>query len=381
MKKLIYIILFLGIVSCKENRNTNVLTTISSSKKIDISYAKGFSVIKTDKHTILKISNPWPKAKKEYNYLLLTKEQALANNYNKDDYNGIITIPIKTIVVTSTTHIPALELLGVEQALVGFPGTDYVSSKKTRQLIDQGKIRELGKNENINTEVLLELKPDLVVGFGVDGVSKTFETIQKSGIPVLYNGDWVETSVLAKAEWVKFFGTLFNKEKKADSIFNTIEKNYSDAKKLASQVNNRPTVLSGALHKDVWYLPSGTSPEAQFLRDANANYLWSETTANGSLALSFETVFKKAKDADLWISPSYYSSLKALESANTHYTQFKAFKNKNVYSFVNTTGKTGGVLYYELGTARPDLVLKDLIKICYPELLKEYTFTFFKPLK
>ena len=69
-------------------------------------------------------------AKKEYNYLLLTKEQALANNYNKDDYNGIITIPIKTIVVTSTTHIPALELLGVEQALVGFPGTDYVSSKK-----------------------------------------------------------------------------------------------------------------------------------------------------------------------------------------------------------------------------------------------------------
>ena len=381
MKKLIYIILFIGIVSCKENRNTNVLTTISSSKKIDISYAKGFSVIKTDNHSILKISNPWPMAKKEYNYLLLTKEQALANNYNKDDYNGIITIPIKTIVVTSTTHIPALELLGVEQALVGFPGTDYVSSKKTRQLIDQGKIRELGKNENINTEVLLELKPDLVVGFGVDGVSKTFETIQKSGIPVLYNGDWVETSVLAKAEWVKFFGTLFNKEKKADSIFNTIEKNYSDAKKLASQVNNRPTVLSGALHKDVWYLPSGTSPEAKFLRDANANYLWSETTANGSLALSFETVFKKAKDADLWISPSYYSSLKALESANTHYTQFKAFKNKNVYSFVNTTGKTGGVLYYELGTARPDLVLKDLIKICYPELLKEYTFTFFKPLK
>ena len=381
MKKLIYIILFLGIVSCKENRNTNVLTTISSSKKIDISYAKGFSVIKTDNHSILKISNPWPMAKKEYSYLLLTKEQALANNYNKDDYNGIITIPIKTIVVTSTTHIPALELLGVEQALVGFPGTDYVSSKKTRQLIDQGKIRELGKNENINTEVLLELKPDLVVGFGVDGVSKTFETIQKSGIPVLYNGDWVETSVLAKAEWVKFFGTLFNKEKKADSIFNTIKENYSDAKKLASQVNNRPTVLSGALHKDVWYLPSGTSPEAQFLRDANANYLWSETTANGSLALSFETVFKKAKDADLWISPSYYSSLKALESANTHYTQFKAFKNKNVYSFVNTTGKTGGVLYYELGTTRPDLVLKDLIKICYPELLKEYTFTFFKPLK
>ena len=134
--------------------------------------------------------------------------------------------------------------------------------------------------------------------------------------------------------------------------------NYSDAKKLASQVNNRPTVLSGALHKDVWYLPSGTSPEAQFLRDANANYLWSETTANGSLALSFETVFKKAKDADLWISPSYYSSLKALESANTHYTQFKAFKNKK-----SIMAMTSHIIYKDLDKINTATHSKIVIKM------------------
>lgn len=378
--KLQFLLLFLSLtISCKNGSSKQ--EKITSEQKVELKYATGFSINNYDNYKVLEIKNSWPKADKTFTYLVLTKQQETVSTFNKDKYDGIITTPVEKIVVTSTTHIPALELLGVEQTLVGFPGTDYISSEKIRVRIDNNQVRELGKNEGINTEVLLELQPNLVVGFGVDGVNKTFETIQKSGIPVVYNGDWVEASALARAEWIKFFGVLFNKEQEADSIFNTIENNYLEAKKLASQVTQQPTVLSGALHKDIWYLPNGTSPEAQFLKDANANYLWRETMANGSLSLSFETVFDKAKDADLWISPSYYGSLKALEKANDHYTQFDAFKNKNVYSFVNTTGKTGGVLYYELGTARPDLVLKDLIKICHPDLLKEYQFTFFNLLK
>ena len=82
----------------------------------------------------------------------------------------------------------------------------------------------------------------------------------------------------------------------------------------------------------------------------------------------------------MWFNPSYYSSINQLEKANALYTNFNAFKNKNIYSYVNTAGDTGGVLYYELGTTRPDLVLKDIIKICHPELLPEYTPYFFKPL-
>lgn len=379
--KFSFLLLLLTLVfGCKNNVSKQESTT-TTGKKVDLKYATGFSIINYDNHKILEINSPWPKSEKKYNYLLLTKEQAMVSTFNTNEYDGIITTPIEKIVVTSTTHIPALELFGVEQTLVGFPGTDYISSEKTRQRIDDGKVRELGKNEGINTEVLLELRPNVVIGFGVDGVNKTFETIQKIGIPVIYNGDWVETSALAKAEWIKFFGALFNKEKEADSIFNTIEKNYLEAKNLASKITKQPTILSGALHKDVWYLPSGTSPEAQFLKDANVNYLWSDTKEKGSLALSFESVFEKGHNADIWISPSYYPSLEALENASNHYTQFDAFKNKNVYSFVNTVGETGGVLYYELGTARPDLVLKDLIKICHPELLKHYNFTFFNKLK
>jgi len=369
LKKIVLFILLITVLSCKDENKIDIIETIEGEEML-LKYANGFSIIAFDGYKILEIKNPWPNAEKSFKYVL-----------SSDKSKGEITNPIKKIVVTSTTHIPALELLGVEQTLVGFPGTDYVSSKKTRRRIENGLVRELGKNEGINTEILLELNPDVVIGFGIDGVNKTFETIQKANIPVIYNGDWVETSALAKAEWIKFFGALYNKEKEADSIFNTIEANYLKAKKIASASKTKPTVLCGAMHKDVWYLPSGTSPEAQFLKDANVNYLWSETIGKGSLSLSFESVFDKAKDAELWLSPSYYVSMKAIEKANQHYTKFEAFKQGNVYSFSNTTGETGGVLYYELGTARPDLVLKDIIKICHPGLLENYKPYFFKLLE
>lgn len=371
--------IFFFLFNCK-NKDAKPLST-SVLAPVNLSYAKGFEIIHHENFTTLTIKSPWPKAEKTYRYALVKKNMLAKITLNKADFDGIITIPIEKIVVTSTTHIPALELLEVEETLVGFPGTDYISSEKTRERIHNGNIRELGKNEGINTEVLLETHPDVVVGFGIDGNNKTFETIKKSGIPVIYNGDWVEHSPLAKAEWIKFFGVLYNKEQKADSIFKSIEKNYLEAKSIALNSQNKPSVLSGAMHKDIWYLPNGTSTEAQILKDANVNYLWSETEGSGSLSLNFEVVFEKAKNADIWLNPSYYTSYEDLEKANQHYTKFDAYKNKAIYNSANTTGETGGVLYYELGIARPDLVLKDIIKICYPELLDNYKPYFFKPLE
>ena len=375
----VYLLVILTFVCCKNEPKAELAKT-SETEVLDLKYAKGFSVNDLGNFKVLTITKPWPKAEKVFKYAIISKAAMAHTSFLKEDYDGFIVDPIQHIVVTSTTHIPALELLGVEHTLIGFPGTDYISSKKTRQRITDGHVRELGKNEGINTEVLLELNPDVVIGFGVDGVNKTFETIKKSGIPVIYNGDWVESSALAKAEWIKFFGVLFNKEKAADSIFNQIERDYLAAKAIAKQAKTKPTVLSGAMHKDVWYLPNGSSPEAQFLKDANVNYLWEDTTGNGSLALSFEVVLVKAQNAQLWLNPSYYGSFEQLENANALYSNFEAFKNRNVYSYVNTIGDTGGVLYYEQGTARPDLVLKDIIKICHPELLEGYVPYFFKKL-
>ena len=183
---------FLFLLNCKKEKynltpdDYNLKHNIEEGNKTKNNYAEGFKIINYNGFDVLEINNPWPEAEKSYRYALISKESAAKTTFNKDSYDGIIITPIEKIVVTSTTHIPALELLGVEETLVGFPGTDYISSKKTRLRIDSGAIRELGKNEGINTEVLLNLNPDLVVAFGVDGKSKSLETIKNANIPVIY---------------------------------------------------------------------------------------------------------------------------------------------------------------------------------------------------
>jgi iron complex transport system substrate-binding protein len=265
-----------------------------------------------------------------------------------------------------------LELLDVQNTLVGFPNTEYISSKKTRILIDKNQIQELGNDNSINTEILIDLNPTLVMAFAMSAGNKSLGMIEKAGIPVIYNGDWLEENPLGRAEWIRVFGALFNVDKKADSIFKSIERNYNQAKEIAENSKNQPSVLSGALFKDVWNLPAGQSYGAQFLKDANVNYPWKDSKGNGSLSLSFESVFVKAKDADLWISPSFFSSYNQLKDASEHYMEFNAFKNRKIYNYMNKKGDTGGILYYELAPIQPHIVLKDLIKIAHPELLKNY---------
>ncbi|MGB5361976.1 MAG: ABC transporter substrate-binding protein, partial [Aureibaculum sp.] len=231
--------------------------------------------------------------------------------------------------------------------------------------------KELGNEQNLNTEVLLDLQPDIVVGFAMSS-SNVYSSIEKAGIQVLLNGDWLEATPLGRAEWIKFFAVLFNKEQDGEIIFNEIENHYLEAMEIAKNANKTPSVLSGVLFKDVWTLPAGESFVAQFLKDANTNYLWSDSKGKGSLSLSFETVFTEGQHADFWIAPGHYTSLEQLLSDNEHYKEFDAFTANKIYSFANKTGENGGVLYYELAPIQPHVVLKDIIKITHPELLTDY---------
>ena len=122
-------------------------------------------------------------------------------------------------MVTSTTHIPSLEMLDEVNSLVGFPHCDYISSDKVRARIDAGKIKELGNNHDLNTEVLLDLQPNVIIGYGIDNKNPTLDNLQKSGLKVMLNGDWNEETALGKAEWIKFFGALYGKQKQATELF------------------------------------------------------------------------------------------------------------------------------------------------------------------
>lgn len=367
LKKYVFFILCILITSCKPK---NKVENPSKNKtKSSITHALGFNLIEKENSTTLIIKTPYPNAKETFTYSLGAE-------------NTDIKTPINKIVVTSTTHIPVLELLGKEKTLIGFPHTKYVSSEKTRALIDSGFVRELGKEQSLNTEILLDIKPDLVVGFSMGKTNKTLNTVKNAGIPVIINGDWLEETPLGRAEWVKVFGALYNKSKKADSLFNAIKNNYLEAIEIAKKATKQPTILSGAImSKDIWNLPAGESFVAQYLKDANLNYLWKHTKGKGSLSLSFESILDKGKEADFWIAPGYFTSKEQMLNSNKHYAEFKAFKNDNIYSPALKKGKTGGVLYFELAPTRPDLVLKDVIKITHPELLPNYKLTFFEKMK
>ena len=337
--------LILALVSCKKKSEISLPETIKRDL-VAINHAKGFSIEKCASGiTIIKVFSPWPGVEEGFTYALVPKELKIIPYPNKKDFDAIINVPVERIIATSTTHIPALENLGVIDKLVGFPDTRYISSEITREKIDKGKITDLGNNESINTEMAINLNPDLIIGFSINNQNKAYETLQRSNIPLVYNGDWTEETPLGKAEWIKFFAPFFSLEEKAEDIFITTESNYLAAKVLAMKATNKPTVLSGALYKDVWYLPGGKSWAASFINDANADYLWSDTNATGSLSLSVESVLAKASNASFWVSPSQFISYNELNKASRHYSQFKAYKEKNIYTFANTKGDSGGLLF------------------------------------
>jgi iron complex transport system substrate-binding protein len=362
-------------IQCKQNKSS---FKEKSSDTSQIQFAKGFSIENYDGYSIIIVKNPWPKANKTYRYILKEKNGIVPDSLQQ---NPIIVVPIKSIVVTSTTHIPSLEMLDEEKSLVAFPNLDYISSEKVRARIDAKKIREIGTNQSLNTEVLIDLQPNLIIGYGIDNNNATLDNLQKSGLKVMLNGDWNEETPLGKAEWIKFFGALYGKQKEANEIFSKMTNDYFKTINIAKKATTQPTVLAGDMYEDKWYLPKGTSWGSQLLKEANANYFWAETKGTGSLSLSFETVLEKAQNASVWITSGQFSSLKAMADANPHYKQFSAFQQKNVYTFTRKKGNKGGILYYELAPNRPDIVLKDIVKIMHPELFPNYELYFFEKLK
>ncbi|MEM7380002.1 MAG: ABC transporter substrate-binding protein [Bacteroidota bacterium] len=367
--------------SCKQSKENASDQQAKAVPIASVTHAKGFKIKDAGEGIkLIEVSSPWPNAESGFTYALVQRN-ATTLTVDENEYDALVRVPVERIVVTSTTHIPALESLGVVDRLVGFPNSQFISSKETRKRIDSGLVKELGANEAINTEILMELSPDLVVGFGISGKNKAYETLQQAGIPLVYNGDWTEETPLGKAEWVKFFAPFFGLEQKGDSIYKEIEASYATARELALKARTKPTILTGGLYKDVWYVAGGKSWMAEFLRDANTDYLWKDSENTGSIGLSIESVLERAQNADFWLNPSMHTSYDGLKDANRHYLQFSAYQNQTVYTHTRTTGETGGLLFYEYAPNRPDVVLKDLIHIFHPDLLPDHEPYFFKPLE
>nr|WP_317631136.1 ABC transporter substrate-binding protein [uncultured Flavobacterium sp.] len=372
----VFCLFLFGFTSCENKNQSKEKQQIISENKI--THAKNFELYEYADFKILKINKPWQQANESLVYVLAKQQNLVPDSLKNKNF---IQIPVQKVIATSTTHIPSFEMLNQSNSLIGFPNLNYISSATIRENIKQNRVTEVGQNESLNTEVIIDLNPDLVVGYGMESSNKTLESLKQMGISVIYNADWTEQTPLGKAEWIKFFGALFDQNDLANTKFLEIETEYNTLKKLAKTATNSPKVFSGGLYQDVWYAPKGNSWGAIFFEDANANYIWKNHKGEGSIAISIEQALHDAQNIPIWIAPSSAESIQDLKNNSKHNEQFNAFKTQQIYSFAMKKGETGGVIYYEVAPNRPDLVLKDLIKILHPELLPNYNLYFYEKLK
>jgi iron complex transport system substrate-binding protein len=343
-----------------------------------LQYAEGFKITYQGKNKLVEVRYPFQGATSGYTYLLVPRDEPIPPH--PPDVR-IIFIPVRSIVCTSTTHIPLIDYLDEGDKLVGFPSTDYISSERIRKRIDAGHVQELGVDRGMNLERLAVLKPDMVMGYTMNSDYGQFKKMEELKIPVVINAEYLEKHPLGRAEWIKFMALFFNKEKEADSVFRQIERSYVETKALVDTIQSKPTVLSGIVYGDAWFLPGGQNYASKILRDAGCRYLWEEDDSHGYLELSFESVYEKAHEADIWIGVGNFSTLKDIENADHRYTQFKPFKNKSVYTYDARKGAKGGSEFLELGYLRPDIILKDLIKIAHPHQMADHELYFHRKLE
>jgi iron complex transport system substrate-binding protein len=232
----------------------------------------------------------------------------------------------------------------------------------------------------MNLELLYTLKPSMIMGYTMTADLGQLKKIQQMGIPVVINGEYMERDPLGRAEWIKFTSLFFGKEAVADSVFKMIESEYLNTRKLLANVQQKPSVLCGTVYGDAWFMPGGENYAATLLEHAATDYLWASDTTTGWLEISFESVYDKAKDADLWIIGAF-ETFEELKAADKRYALFKPFTSKQIYHYNARKGAKGGTDFLELGYMRPDLILKDLVKIGHPELLPEHELFFHKKLR
>lgn len=291
-------------------------------------------------------------------------------------------LPLSSAAVVPTSAIAYLDELGLTDKISGISQPDFIYNPKVHQQILDGKTEVVGTFDQLYIEKILVNKPDILISTSSPTLTKFHDLLKNEGIKILFIDEYEELSPLAKAEYVKLFGKLFGKEKEAQDLFSQIESNYQKIQLEISKLNTEnPKIITNQIYGDVWYLPGGKSFQAMLFNDAGANYPWADNQNTGTLNLSFETVFEKANDAAIWVNAGDFPTLEAFIASYKNYEWFEAAKNKNIYNWNQRKTAKGANDYFETGTARPDLVLKDLAAIFHPELFPEHELYFYKKLE
>ncbi len=270
----------------------------------------------------------------------------------------------KRIVCLSSTQIPYLKALGKLKNIVGIAGTRYISDSVLQEGIANGNIAEVGLLPNLDYERLLNLAPDLILGYDADFTALTnyAHRLRAFKIPVISIDEYHENHPLGRAEWLKFFAFIFRRDSVATAILDTVNEAYERISYSATK-SHVPTVLINYPWKGIWYIPTQESYMAQFVRDAGGRLLLSSQAANGNTAttVSLDEVLSRGFNAEYWLNPSEIESLEAL----SNYENFRAVRNRKVYNNTRRTNTNGGNDFYESGVLLPHFILRDVYTILH----------------
>jgi len=340
--------------------------------KAVIEYAQGFTVEYFSNYKLVTITKPWDMSEETFQYVLVQRGTEAPTEYGEAP---IIQIPVEKMVSLSTTYLPFLDVYGKLDTLVAIDDTTYVYNPTVLEMAKEASLVAVGYGPAIDIETLLSLEPDVIMTSGYGNPEyDTHPVLQKAGLPVVINGDYMETTPLARAEWGKFIALFYNEEKAATEFFNQTVEKYNEIKSLAADIETKPTVFLNTAFEGTWYMPGGQSYMATFIADAGGDYLWKDDPSTSTLYLTFEEVYDVAGETgEIWINPGGYTFTTAdILMGDERHGEFAAFKSGQLYNNVKVISEGGGIDFYESGIAYPDVILADLFSIFHPAEMEQF---------
>ena len=354
--------------------------TLSSQDEGDtvaFKYATQLTVVRHQGYTVATLKNPWKPGKTLHQYVLVPADGELPM-----EEGTVVRTPLKRSVMFTTVHCAMLMSLGKEDCISGVADLKYIKIPWIQEQVKAGRIMDVGEGMSPVVEKIIDQRPDALFLSPFEN-SGGYGRLEEIGIPIVECAEYMETSPLARAEWLRFYGILFGCEAQADSLFAVVDSSYNALKNLvrSQETGNRkqPAVLVDKVTGSVWYVPGGKSTLGQLIYDAGGLYPWASDTHSGSVSLPFEAVLEKAGETDTWLfrySSDHDISYQELLSEHHGYNQFKAFRNRQVYGC-----NVERSLFYEESPFRPDWLLNDFIRILHPEQEGLDSLRYYKPLR
>lgn len=380
IKRLFLDIIAVATIACSLTacRGGRPHTTPMQGDTLTLRHAEYLTMIAYDEYTEVQIHSPWDKGKL-LQKLLLPSEHA---GFSAPAPLTAQCLPLtaQRALFFTATHSNLIEELGCIDAIAGICETEYIANPRLRQAIAEGRIKDMGSAMTPDRERIISLAPDIILLSPYENAS-TYGNLESLGVPIIQCADYMETSALGRAEWIRFYGRLFGKGREADSLFTSIEAEYNVLCGLTDSIamDNRPTVLFDTRNGSAWYVPGGRSTMAQLVSDAGGSYIFSDNTKSGSVPLSFETVLSRGGQADVWLirynNNRTRMTLSDLGNTYEPYTLFKPYRQGNVYGC-----NSAELVFYEETPFHPERLLGDYIKILHPQLIPDDSLRYFHQL-